>query len=149
LLLPTNANTPMIRDEARRIAAKVKAGVMKTMLVVAGLVISAMPGYSQDQPTVAKAEADAEKLVKMISGDKQKIPTYCEFADLSDQIGQANEEEDTKKADELSKKADELEKKLGPEFVALVDELHELDPNSEEAKEIGSILDKLDELCGD
>jgi hypothetical protein len=64
-------------------------------------------------------------------------------------VGQANEEEDNKKADELSKKADELEKKLGPEFVALVDELNELDPNSEEAKEIGSILDKLDELCGD
>ena len=122
---------------------------MKTMLVVAGLVISAMPGYAQDQPTVAKLEADAEKLVELISGDKQKTQTYCEFADLSDQIGQANEEQDTKKADELSKKADELEKKLGSEFVALAEELNKFDPNSEEMKEIGSILDKLDALCGD
>jgi hypothetical protein len=42
-----------------------------------------------------------------------------------------------------------LEKSLGPEFVALVVELNKLEPNSEEAKEIGLILDKLDELCGD
>jgi hypothetical protein len=85
----------------------------------------------------------------MTSGDKQKIQTYCEFADLSDQIGQANEDGDAEKADELSKKADELEKKLGPEFVSLAEELGKLDPSSEESKEIGSILDKLDELCGD
>jgi ABC-type transporter Mla subunit MlaD len=117
--------------------------------VVAGLVSSAIPGYAQDQPSVAKLKADAEKLVKMTSGDKQKTQTYCEFADLSDQIGQANEEQDTEKADELLKKADELEKKLGPEFVELADELSKLDPSSEESKEIGSILDKLDELCGD
>jgi hypothetical protein len=46
----------------------------------------------------------------MTSADKQKVQTYCEFADLSDQIGQANEKHDTEKADEFSKKADELEK---------------------------------------
>jgi ABC-type transporter Mla subunit MlaD len=122
---------------------------VKTMLVVAGLVTSAISGYAQDQPDIAKLKADAEKLVKMTSGDKQKTQTYCEFADLSDQIGQSNEEQDTEKADELLRKADELEKKLGPEFVALADELNKLDPNSEEAREIGSILAKLDELCGD
>ena len=122
---------------------------MKMMLVVAGLITSAVPGYAQDQPSVTKLKADAEKLVEMTSGDKQKIQTYCEFADLSDQIGQANEEQDTEKADELSKKADELGKKLGPEFVELADELGKLDPSSEESKEIGSILDTLDELCGD
>jgi ABC-type transporter Mla subunit MlaD len=122
---------------------------VKTMLVVAGLVTSAISGYAQDQTDIAKLKADAEKLVKMTSGDKQKTQTYCEFADLSDQIGQSNEEQDTEKADELLRKADELEKKLGPEFVALADELNKLDPNSEEAREIGSILAKLDELCGD
>jgi ABC-type transporter Mla subunit MlaD len=122
---------------------------MKMMVTVAALIISAVPGYAHDQSTVAKLKADAEKLVKMTSGDKQKTQTYCEFADLSDQIGEANEDQDTEKAEELSKKADEVEKKLGPEFVALADELSKLDPSSEESKEIGSILDKLDELCGD
>jgi hypothetical protein len=122
---------------------------MKMMLVVAGLATSPIPGYAQDQPSFVKLKADAQELVKMTSGDKQKAQTYCEIADLSDQIGQANEEQDTEKADELSKKADELEKKLGPEFVELADELSKMDPTSEESKQIGSILDKLDELCGD
>jgi ABC-type transporter Mla subunit MlaD len=122
---------------------------VKAMLVAAGLVTSAISGYAQDQPDIAKLKADAEKLVKMTGSDKQKTQTYCEFADLSDQIGQANEEQDTEKADELSRKAGELENKLGPEFVTLADELNKLDPNSEEAREIGSILAKLDELCGD
>jgi hypothetical protein len=122
---------------------------VKAMLVAAGLVTSAISGYAQDQPDIAKLKADAEKVVKMTSSDKQKTQTYCEFADLSDQIGQANEEQDTEKADELSRKADELQNKLGPEFVTLADELNKLDPNSEEAREIGSILAKLDELCGD
>jgi hypothetical protein len=122
---------------------------MKVTLVVAGLVLCAMPGYAQDQPDIAKLKADAEKLVKMTSADKQQLQAYCELADLSDQIGQANEDQDTEKADELSKKADEVQKKFGPEFVALAEELGKLDPNSEESREIGTILDKLDELCGD
>ena len=44
---------------------------MKVTLVVAGLVLFAMPGYAQDQPGIAKLKADAEKLVKMTSADKQ------------------------------------------------------------------------------
>ncbi|MFY9837207.1 MAG: hypothetical protein WAK55_12190 [Xanthobacteraceae bacterium] len=121
---------------------------MKITSIVAAFAISTMPGYAQDRPDIAKLKADAEKVVKMTSGDKQKVQTYCELADVSDQIGQANEEEDTEKAEELSNKAEELEKKLGPDFVALAVELNKLEPNSEEAKEIGLILDKLDELCG-
>jgi ABC-type transporter Mla subunit MlaD len=121
---------------------------MNMMLMVA-ILISTTAVYAQDQPSVAKLKSDAEKLVKIITGDKQKMQTYCEFADLSDQIGQANEDQDIKKVEELSRKADELEKKLGPEFVALADELNKLDPNSQDSREIGSILDKLDELCGE
>ena len=71
------------------------------MPVVAGLITSVIPGYAQDQPDIAKLKADAEKLVKMTSADKQQLQAYCEVADLSDQIGQAK---DTEKADELSKK---------------------------------------------
>jgi len=122
---------------------------MKVTLVIAGLVLSAMPGYAQDQPDIAKLKADAEKLVEMTSSNQQQLEAYCEVADLGDQIGQANEDEDTERADELSKRADEVQKKLGPEFVALAEELGKLDPNSEEGREIDSLLDKLDELCGD
>ena len=117
--------------------------------VVVGLTVSITPLYARDRPDIAKLKADADRVVKVTSGDKRKMQTYCELIAISDQIGQANEEEDTKKAEELSNKADELEKTLGPEFVALAGELNKLEPNSEEAKEIGLILDKLDELCGD
>jgi hypothetical protein len=50
---------------------------------------------------------------------------------------------------ELSQKVDELGSKLGPEFVALADALKNMDPNSENGQQIGSIFDKLDELCQD
>ena len=122
---------------------------MNKMLMVAILVISAVPLYAQDQPNLAKLKADAENVVKIISGDKLKIQTYCEFADLSDQIDQANREQDTEKTEELSQKVDKLGRKLGPEFVGLADVLKNTDPNSQDGQEIGSIFDKLDEFCGD
>jgi hypothetical protein len=105
--------------------------------------------YAQDQANVAKVKADAENVVKVVRSDKLKLQTYCEFADLSDQIDQAHQEQDTEKAKELSQKVDELGRKLGPEFVALADALKNMDPNSQDGQEIGSIFDKLDEFCGD
>ena len=53
---------------------------------------------------------------------------------------------DTKKVEEVSQKLDEWQGKL-PEFTALVSGLTDLDPNSEGAQEIGSIILKLDEFC--
>jgi hypothetical protein len=108
---------------------------MKMALIVVALTVSIVPVYAQDRPDIAKLKADAEKVGELV--------------DISDQIGQANEKEDREKAEELSNKAEELEKTLGPEFAALVVELNKLEPNSEEVKEIGLILDKLDHLCGD
>jgi hypothetical protein len=102
---------------------------MNMVLISAILVISAMPSYAQDHPNIAKLKADAENVVRIISGDKAKIKTYCEFADLNDQIYQANQEQDAKKAEGLSHRAEE--RKLGPEFAALdaaavPERLHEL-----------------------
>jgi hypothetical protein len=53
---------------------------------------------------------------------------------------------DTMKVEEVSRKLDEWQGKL-PEFTALVGGLTDLDPNSEDAQEIGSIILKLDEFC--
>ena len=123
---------------------------MNIVLMVAILVLSAMAAYAQgQQPSAAKLKEDAENVVKTISTDKLKIQTYCEFADLSDQIGQAIQEQDTEKAKELSEKANELERKLGPEFATLADDLKDMDANSQDGQDIGSILDRLDEFCGD
>jgi hypothetical protein len=120
---------------------------MNIVLMVTILAISATAVHAQDQPNLAKLKADAENVVESIGGDKRKLQTYCEFTDVNDQIGQANEDHDAKKAEELSKKADELEKKLGQEFAALADEFNKIEPNSQDSQEIGSIFDKLDKLC--
>ena len=123
---------------------------MNPILVLAILAICTMPAYAQgQQPDTAKLKADAENMVKIVSGDKLKIQTYCEILDLHDQIDDANLNQDTKKATELSEQVDQLEKKLGPEFSTLADDLKDIDPNSQDGREIGSIIDKLDLLCGD
>jgi len=98
------------------------------------------------QPNTAKLKADAQNVVKIISGDKAKIETYRQVVDLGEQLGRADH---SKKSETLSQKIIELEKKLGPEFIALVNGLRDLDPNSRDSQEIGSILEGLDESCED
>ena len=122
---------------------------MNLKLIVAILAIAAVPVCAQAQkPSAAKVtKADAQKVVKMISGDKAKTQTYCDMAKLGEQIEQANEKKDTKKADELSQKMDELGTKLGPEYVALMDGTQDLDQNSKVGKDIGATLEGLDKLC--
>jgi hypothetical protein len=123
---------------------------MNRLLIVSILLISAVPEYAQSQqPNMAKLKADAQKVVSIISGDKAKTQTYCQINDLGGQIGEANEEQDNKKTEALSRKVSELEKKLGPEYVALVNGLKDVDPNSPEGAEISSILETLDDSCPD
>ena len=122
---------------------------MSLRLVVAILAISAVPIYAQEQrPNVEKLKADAQNVFKIISGDKLKITTYCDIADLSVQLAQATRKKETKKVEKLAQNIDELESKLGPEYPALLDGLWNIDPASRDAKEIGSILNKLDDFCG-
>ena len=85
-------------------------------------------------PSGAKVtKADAQKVLKIISDDKAKTQTYCDIMKLGDEIEKADE----KKADELFQKMDELAKKLGPEYVALMDGLQDINPNSQVGQEIG------------
>ena len=97
------------------------------------------------QSGAVKLKADAQNVVKIISGDKLKTQTYCEIVELEDEIDEA---QGSSKAEELSQKVDQLVEKLGPEYIALVSNLKDIDPNSQDAQEIGSILDRLDDLCG-
>jgi hypothetical protein len=121
-----------------------------TAKLVAILAIFAAPVYVQaQQPSAVQLRADAKNVAKIISGDKLKLQSYCKFADLSDQVDAAVERQDTMKAQELSEEAEELQRKLGPEFAALADSMQDMNLNSQDAREIGSILGKLDELCRD
>jgi hypothetical protein len=121
---------------------------MNLKMIVAILVISALPVCAQAQkPSAAKVtNADAQKVVKMISGDKVKTQTYCDLVKLGDQFEEIDPK-DTKKADELNQQMAELAAKLGPEYIALVGGLQAMDPDSKGSKEIGSTLDALDKLC--
>ena len=85
--------------------------------------------------------------VKTISGDIAKTQTYCDIGKLGSQIEDAEQKKDMNKIDELNKKMDEMTTKLGPEYVALLTRLEEIDPDSQEALEIGSALETLDKLC--
>jgi hypothetical protein len=119
------------------------------MLGVAILTVFPVPVYAQEQRTnMEKLKADAQNVFKIISGDKLKTRTYCEIADLTVQLAQATRKKDSKKVEKLAQNIGELESKLGPEYPALLDGLWSIEPASHDAKEIGSILDKLDDLCG-
>ena len=123
---------------------------MNLRSIVTILVVAAVPVCAQAQkPSAAKVtKADAQKVVKIIRGDKAKTRIYCDMAKIGDQILQANEQGSPKQSDELSQKLFELGKKLGPEYAALMDGLQEIDPESEEGQEIEATLDALDKLCG-
>ena len=121
---------------------------MNLRLIVAILVIGAVPVYAQAQPPSAAkvTKADAQNVLNIISGDKVKTQTYCNIAKLGDQIEEVDPK-DTNKTDELYRKMDELAKKLGPEYGALMDGLQDVNPNSQLGQEIGSALSALDKLC--
>lgn len=123
---------------------------MNLKLIVAILVITAVPVRAQTQPPSAAkmiTRADVQKVARIIRGDKVKTQTYCDIGKLGGQIEEANQKKDSKTADELSQKMKELEKKLGPEYVALMDGLQDIDPESDEGAEIEAALVVLDKLC--
>jgi hypothetical protein len=118
------------------------------LLVVAILLISTAPLHAQrQQQNVAKLKADA-RLVGIIGGDRTKTRTCCQIHDLSEQLIQAVEEKDRKKANALAEKIAESYKKMGPEFAALIDIERHVDLNSRDGQEIGSIVASLGESCG-
>jgi predicted transcriptional regulator len=120
---------------------------MKKALTFAILLMFAVPLYAQDQqPNTAKLKADAEKVVRIISGDKAKSQIYCQIADLGNEIDQ---EKDSKKAQVLFRTMNELQKRLGPEYIAFLADSQDVDPDSKDGQDIISTFDELDEACPD
>ena len=118
------------------------------LLIAAILVISTAPLYAQrQQQNVAKLKADARNLVGIIGSDKTKTQTYCQIEDLLEQLIEAVQKKDRKKANALAEKIAELYKKMGPEFAALIDIKKRVDLNSLDGQEIASIVASLGESC--
>src|ERR1700720_1545020 len=103
---------------------------MNRVLIVGILVISTMPLHAQgQQPDAAKLKADAQKVVSIIKSDKAKTQTYCQIANLGEQMDQAVHEKDKKKFEELAQRINEGEKQLGPEYLELIDAVKDVDQN--------------------
>jgi hypothetical protein len=120
---------------------------MKPALIFAILVIAGLPLCAEaQQVSAAKVKVDAQKVVKIIIGDKAKSQIYCDIVKLSEQI-EETDPKDTKQTDELYQQVQKLATKLGPEYIALMDGLQDMDPESEDGKEIASTLDVLNKLC--
>jgi len=123
---------------------------MNRLLIFGTLLISTVPLCAQGpQPNIAKLKADARNLVGIIGSDKTKTQTYCQIDDLSEQLIQAVQEKDRKKASALAEKIAELNKKMSPEFAALIDIEKHVDLNSRDGQEIASIVASLGESCGE
>jgi ABC-type transporter Mla subunit MlaD len=125
-----------------------RTGHLNGLVIVAALLISTAPLYAQrQQQNVAKLKTDARNLVGIIGSDKTKTQIYCQIGDLSEQLIQAVQEKDRKKANALAEKIAELYKKMGPEFAALIDIEKHVDLNSRDGQEIASIVASLGESC--
>jgi hypothetical protein len=134
-------------DQAQSSPPASEEALMHPKLIVAILVIAAVPVCAQAQKLSTVTKADARKVINIISGDKAKTRIYCDIAKLGAQIEQADQKNGAKKTDELYRQMDELGTKLGPEYVTLMDGLQEMDPNSPDGQEINSMLERLDKLC--
>ena len=121
---------------------------MNRLLIVAILIIGTLPMYAQGQrPNPAKLKADAQNVVNIISADKAKAQTYCQMANLGEQIEQAVQEKDRKKLEALAQRINEGEKQLGPEYLALVESLGKVNLTPKDGQEIVSMFDTLDDSC--
>ena len=111
---------------------------MYRKFIVAILLAAALPAFAQTpNPSAAKVtKADAQKVFKIISGNKTKIQTYCNIVELLSQITEGSEQNN----DELYQKIEELVPKLGREYVALMDALQDVEPEFQVGQEIELVL---------
>jgi hypothetical protein len=153
LALLTKFETECDFDERQELPLQLTPGGSRgrfiyQLLIVGILIISTMPLCAQaQQPDAAKLKADAQKVVSIISGDKAKTQTYCQIANVGEQMNQAIQAKDKKKFDEQAQKLPELEKNLGPEYLGLVESLGKMNLPPKDGQEIVSMFDKLEDPC--
>jgi hypothetical protein len=113
------------------------ASIMKVKTIIAALIVAVAPVSALAQKDAAALKAEAQKIVETIGSDKAKSTVYCDVVKLGDQIDDAVQKKDSKRAGELSLQMDGLEKTLGSDYTALMDELQDIDAQSKDAADIG------------
>ena len=125
---------------------------MKLRLVAVVTALVALPSacYAQQGGPPSNApkptKADAQKVVQIITNDKAKTQAYCNMSKLFDQMQTADQKNDSKTV-EARQTTRFLATKLGPEYIKMMDGIDQVEPNSNEGKELVSILSGLDKLC--
>jgi ABC-type transporter Mla subunit MlaD len=121
---------------------------MRLKLVLAISAVVAMPAFGQPQQGGTPATlVQVQNVIQIITDDKVKTEQYCDVEKLAWQIAEAEQKQDTKRVEELTKQADDLADKIGPEYVAMMDGLSQIDENSSEGKQIEAALASLEKLC--
>jgi hypothetical protein len=116
--------------------------------IVALLGTLSAPAQAQQPPAAPKpTKADVLKVVQIINADKSKIATYCNLAQIEDQMAKATEAKDSSRLQELGRQAEEMGQTLGPEYVALTSGLDEIDPDSKDGQDLLSGFEALDKHC--
>ena len=101
------------------------------------------PSPEGPKPTMA----DVQRVVQIINGDQARAKLYCDLAKLSDQAADAEENNDTKKVEDLNKQLEASVPKLGVEYMNLVEGLQQIDPSSKEGQDLALAFQSLDKLC--
>lgn len=119
--------------------------------VICALAIPPLAHAQQSSPqsnVPRPTNADAQKVVQIITSDKVKMRTYCDLNKLEVQVKAAVEKNDGKTLEVLSKQAEALIDRL-PEYHKLMDGLDRVDFTASEAKAFMSILSELDKRCSE
>jgi hypothetical protein len=128
-------------------AMNLKPIVVLFAVIALPLLAQAQQG-GQKPPNVPKpTAADVQRVVAMIRADKAKLQNFCDLAKIDDQIAQAEQAKDTKKADELDKKAEEMAQKIGPDYINLMSGLEQMDHSSKETQQLTTPFDVLVKTC--
>ena len=104
------------------------------------------PLCARQQEDVAKLKADARNTVGIIGGDRAKTRRYCQIVDLAEELNQAIEKKNKKKAKALAAELVQLQKQV-PEYVALSNILEHVDLKSPDGREIALIIHSLIQTC--
>jgi hypothetical protein len=125
---------------------------MKLKLVATISALAAIPALAQARgpaKTSQLTKADVQNVVQIIGSDEAKTLAYCDLSKLSDQIGAAQQTNDTSNVETLSRHADALVAKLGPEYSKMIGKLGDVDLTSSKGKELSAIILALDEFCAE
>jgi hypothetical protein len=126
---------------------------MTFKLVVAVSLSITLPviAYAQKQTPTRTAPkqtiAQVQKLVQMISSNKDKLKAYCDLNQVDKQLEDAEHRKDSHALEALNAQADSLERKISPEYTQVMDRLELVDPNSADAKQAAAAIHTLTKRC--